>query len=93
MLKPIKWFDDREKSWSDAATIICEYAVYKYGDTRFREKEEIAKGTDINSWVVSYYNRQTEEPTKEALGFSSMEDAKLWCWNNYNIHMKPYLKL
>lgn len=77
-LKPIKWFDINKGDYiSEAATIICEYDIMK------------EDGTD--GYVVDYYNRQTEEATKQATGFKSIDEAKEWCWSNYNLNMSPYL--
>lgn len=93
ILKPIKWFDCKSGEYCDAFTIICEYTIYKYGsDTHLSGFEDNEKVMDKygNSWVVAYYNRQTEAPTKEALGFNTMQDAKEWCWDNYKMHMQPY---
>ena len=89
ILKPIKWFTYKDGTGADSATIICEYDIYRYNDEARRDKEDIKKSQEIDSWVVAYYNRQTEEPTKEALGFGSIEEAKEWCWGNYKLHMQP----
>lgn len=91
-LKELKWFDCKDGTGADVTTIICEYDVYKYDDEIRRDKKDIIKSSDIDSWVVSYYNRQTEEPSKEALGFRTMEDAKKWAWGNYNMHMSKVIK-
>ena len=79
-LKPIKWFEYESviDISFDAATPICEYDVWK--------------SHDCTGWVVEYYNRQTEEPTKIATGFSSPEDAKEWAWQHYNEKMQLYLE-
>ena len=78
VLKPIRWWDNNVEDYlSSTATIICEY--------------DILKEDGVDSYFVDYYNRQTEEPTKQATGFKSVEDAKEWCWEHYNIKMKPYL--
>lgn len=90
VLKPIKWFDNKENTRSETTTIICEYDIYKYDDQLMRKSDNIKDKESVNTWVVAYYNRQTEEPTKEALGFNTMQDAKEWCWNNYKMHMQPY---
>lgn len=93
ILKPIKWFTYKDGSGADAATIICEYTIYKYDDEEYRCKSEISETGLINTWVVAYYNRQTEEPTKEALGFGSIDEAREWCWGNYKMHMQPYFNV
>ena len=45
-LKPIKWFDCKNGTGVESVTPLSEYDVWK------------EDGTD--SWVVSYYDRQTE---------------------------------
>lgn len=92
-LQPLKWFDCKDGTGADTVTVICEYDIYKYGDERIRYKEEITSGEhSLDSWVVAYYNRHTEAPTKEATGFATIEEAKAWAWNHYNEKMQPYVK-
>ena len=92
-LQPLKWFDCKDGTGADTVTVICEYGIYKYGDERIRYKEEITSGEhSLDSWVVAYYNRHTEAPTKEATGFATIEEAKAWAWNHYNEKMQPYVK-
>ena len=79
-LKPIKWFDlDSSYEYgfvSSGATPLCEYDVWQ------------EEGAD--SWIVSYYDRQTEEPTKDATGFDSLEAGKEWAWKHYQEKMSFY---
>lgn len=75
-LKPIKWFDYNDGKGADSATPLSEYDVWKEDGT--------------NSWVVSYYDRQTEEPTKDATGFDSLEAGKEWAWKHYQEKMSFY---
>lgn len=76
-LKPINWrtFESVVGVSCDATTPICEYDVWQ-SDGR---------------WVVEYYNRQTEEPTKIATGFATIDEAKAWAWKHYNEKMQPYV--
>lgn len=77
-LQPINWrtFKSIVGVSCDATTPICEYDVWQ----------------SDGSWVVEYYNRQTEEPTKIATGFATLDDAKTWAWDHYNEKMQPYVK-
>lgn len=79
-LKPIKWCDlDSSYEYgfvSSGVTPLCEYDVWQ------------EEGTD--SWIVSYYDRQTEEPTKDATGFDSLEAGKEWAWKHYQEKMSFY---
>lgn len=77
-LQPINWrtFKSIVGVSCDATTPICEYDVWQ----------------SDGSWVVEYYNRQTEDPTKIATGFATIDDAKTWAWNHYNEKMQPYVK-
>ena len=77
-LQPINWraFKSIVGVSCDATTPICEYDVWQ----------------SDGSWVVEYYNRQTEEPTKIATGFATIDEAKSWAWNHYNEKMQPYVK-
>ena len=78
-LKALKWssYQYGDGVVYDAITPICEYDLMPQED---------------GGCIVKYYNRQTEEPTKEATGFATIDDAKTWCWNHYNEKMQPYVK-
>lgn len=79
-LKPIKWFDldssYEHRFVSSGVTPLCEYDVWQ------------EEGAD--SWIVSYYDRQTEEPTKDATGFDSLKAGKEWAWKHYQEKMSFY---
>ena len=91
-LKALRWFDYKDGTGADTVTVICEYTIYRYGDELMRDAGEIQSDGDHDSWVVAYYNRHTEAPTKEATGFATIDEAKAWAWNHYNEKMKPYVK-
>lgn len=77
-LKALKWssYQYSDGVVYDVVTPICEYDLMPQKD---------------GGYIVKYYNRQTEEPTKEATGFTTVDDAKEWCWNHYNEKMQPYV--
>lgn len=79
-LKPIEWreYGNINGTSVDAITPICEYDIYL--------------SNNEPSYIVAYYNRHTEAPTKEATGFATIEEAKQWAWNHYNEKMQPYVK-
>lgn len=79
-LQPIKWreYGNINGTSVDAITPICEYDIYL--------------SNNEPSYIVAYYNRHTEAPTKEATGFATIDDAKEWAWNHYNEKMQPYVK-
>ncbi|WP_286707939.1 nucleoside triphosphate pyrophosphohydrolase family protein [Psychrobacter sp. UBA2514] len=91
-LKALRWFDYKDGTGADTVTVICEYTIYRYGDELMRDAGEIQSDGDHDSWVVAYYNRHTEAPTKEATGFATIDEAKAWAWNHYNEKMQPYVK-
>lgn len=79
-LQPIEWreYGNINGTSVDAITPICEYDIYL--------------SNNEPSYIVAYYNRHTEAPTKEATGFATIDDAKAWAWNHYNEKMQPYVK-
>lgn len=79
-LQPIEWreYGNINGTSVDAITPICEYDIYL--------------SNNEPSYIVAYYNRHTEAPTKEATGFATIEEAKAWAWNHYNEKMQPYVK-
>lgn len=79
-LQPIEWreYGNINGTSVDAITPICEYDIYL--------------SNDEPSYIVAYYNRHTEAPTKEATGFATIDEAKQWAWNHYNEKMQPYVK-
>ena len=79
-LKPIEWreYGNINGTSVDAITPICEYDIYL--------------SNNEPSYIVAYYNRHTEAPTKEATGFATIDEAKQWAWNHYNEKMQPYVK-
>lgn len=78
-LQPIEWreYGNINGTSVDAITPICEYDIYL--------------SNNEPSYIVAYYNRHTEAPTKEATGFATIDDAKAWAWNHYNEKMQPYV--
>lgn len=79
-LKPIEWreYGNINGTSVDAITPICEYDIYL--------------SNNEPSYIVAYYNRHTEAPTKEATGFATIDEAKAWAWKHYNEKMQPYLE-
>ena len=79
-LQPIKWreYGNINGTSVDAITPICEYDIYL--------------SNNEPSYIVAYYNRHTEAPTKEATGFATIDEAKAWAWRHYNEKMQPYVK-
>lgn len=79
-LQPIEWreYGNINGTSVDAITPICEYDIYL--------------SNNEPSYIVAYYNRHTEAPTKEATGFATIDEAKAWAWNHYNEKMQPYVK-
>lgn len=75
-LKPIKWFDCKNGTGAESVTPLSEYNVWREDGT--------------TSWVVSYYDKQTEEPTKDATGFDSLGAGKEWAWKHYQEKMGFY---
>ena len=78
VFKPIKWHDCNNETGSAGKFLMFEYDIWKDDTT--------------SKWAVTYYNILTEEPSKDATGFSSNSDAKKWAFRHLNIKMKPYLK-
>ena len=78
-LQPIEWreYGNINGTSVDAITPICEYDIYL--------------SNNEPSYIVAYYNRHTEAPTKEATGFATIDEAKTWAWNHYNEKMQPYI--
>ena len=79
-LQPIEWreYGNINGTSVDAITPICEYDIYL--------------SNNEPSYIVAYYNRHTEAPTKEATGFTTIDEAKAWAWKHYNEKMQPYVK-
>lgn len=79
-LQPIEWreYGNINGTSVDAITPICEYDIYL--------------SNNEPSYIVAYYNRHTEAPTKEATGFATIDEAKAWAWKHYNEKMQPYVK-
>ena len=79
-LQPIEWreYGNINGTSVDAITPICEYDIYL--------------SNNEPSYIVAYYNRHTEAPTKEATGFATIDEAKAWAWRHYNEKMQPYVK-
>lgn len=44
-----------------------------------------------NAKAVVYKRISSDGCMKKATGFKSVEEAKEWCWQHYNIKMSPYL--
>ena len=78
-LKPIEWreYGNINGTSVDAITPICEYDIYL--------------SNNEPSYIVAYYNRHTEAPTKEATGFATIDEAKGWAWSHYNEKMQLYV--
>ena len=79
-LQPIEWreYGNINGTSVDAITPICEYDIYL--------------SNNEPGYIVAYYNRHTEAPTKEATGFATIDEAKAWAWKHYNEKMQPYVK-
>lgn len=79
-LKPLVWLElaSTNRLICEVVTPICEYSVWK--------------DVDSVAYSVLYYNRHTEAPTKEATGFSTIDEAKQWAWKHYKYKMQPYVK-
>lgn len=79
VFRDIKWFDCKKGTGSFAKFLMFEYNIWK--------------DKNVDKWSVTYYDRLTEEPSKDATGFNSISDAKGWCEEHKCLKLKPYLKL
>lgn len=76
-LKALPWVDHESGTASESRSALHEYEVWETADD--------------TGWIVGYFDRRNPTGIKDATGFSSMEDAKTWCWNHYNEKMQPYV--
>lgn len=79
VFRDIKWFDYKDGTGSTASFLVFEYDIWQEVNT--------------NKWSVTYYDRLTEEPSKDATGFNSIDDAKEWSEEHKCLKLKPYLKM
>lgn len=77
-LKALVWKDYGNGTASESRSALHEYDAWKTGDN--------------TGWVVGYFDRRNPDGIKEATGFSTMDEAKEWCWRHYNEKMQPYVK-
>lgn len=77
-LQPLVWKDYGNGTASESRSALHEYDAWKTGDN--------------TGWVVGYFDRRNPDGIKEATGFATIDEAKVWAWNHYNEKMQPYVK-